>query len=209
MRILPVLIATLALAGAAAAQINHPYNEVGIYTVEQPDGCATARVEVPVGGEFWCYLVLTNPWNEALDRPVTTVGGFEFRLGIPEGVIVLASVYPPFHIDDCFGCWPDFRVGANMPVNNGFRTLMPFQIMVTTGEPVFLSMAPTAVTPSSIPGEIVFTDYDDDFSLQVMHPVSGSFDVPVFAINWDGDLSFCQTVPLRDESFGSLKALYR
>ena len=36
----------LAIAAGAQAQINHPYNEVGIYTVEQPVGCETAQIDV-------------------------------------------------------------------------------------------------------------------------------------------------------------------
>jgi len=31
----------------------------------------------------------------------------------------------------------------------------------------------------------------------------------VFAVNWDGDLSFCETVPDQGMSFGAVKALYR
>ena len=48
-----ILIMILMLAGAANAQINHPYNEVGIYTVEQPDGCAAAQIDVPVFAINW------------------------------------------------------------------------------------------------------------------------------------------------------------
>lgn len=203
-----ILIAGLMLTGAATAQVNHPYNEVGIYTVEQPDGCATAQVDVSAGGEFWCYLVLTNPYNEALGRPVATVGGFEFQLGLPDACILLGAVYPPGNTVDCFECFPDFLSNAPMPVNGGHLTLMRFRILVTTAEPDFLFLSPPAALPS-IPGAMVFTDLDDGHSLQVMHPVSGSFGVPVFAINWDGDLSFCESVPARDASFGGVKALYR
>jgi hypothetical protein len=64
-------------------------------------------------------------------------------------------------------------------------------------------------TPQSIPGQMAFTDFDDGYSLHVMHPVSGSHDVPVFALNWPGEFPFGETVPQRDESFGGVKALYR
>ncbi|MFO7608029.1 MAG: hypothetical protein R6X35_02350, partial [Candidatus Krumholzibacteriia bacterium] len=77
---LAALIAVLVLAGTAAAQINHPYNEVGIYTVEQPVGVAETEVDAPANVEFDCYVVLTNPYNETLGRPITTVGGMEFNL---------------------------------------------------------------------------------------------------------------------------------
>ena len=145
------MIAILMLAGAAAAQINHPYNEVGIYTVEQPDGCATAQVDVPAGGEFWCYLVLSNPWNEALGRPVATVGGFEFRLGFPDGCYVLAVEFPPGNTFECFHCFPDLLSNAPMPVSSPWLRLMRFRILVTSAEPVFLFLSPIEGWPSSIP----------------------------------------------------------
>ncbi len=194
------------LAAAAQAQVNHPYNEVGIYTVENPDGCATAQIDVPAMTAFDCYLVLTNPYNENLARPVANVGSVEFRLVMPGDMYLLyANVPPHYGFDEP----PDFQYATDVPIIDGRGTLLTFTLMLATDEPRFLYLTPVRDRPQSIPGAIMFTDLDDGWSMHVMYPVSGSFDVPVFAINWDGDLSFCETVPTQEQSFGAVKALYR
>ncbi|MFO7608028.1 MAG: hypothetical protein R6X35_02345 [Candidatus Krumholzibacteriia bacterium] len=213
MKPLLTLITILALAGAAAAQINHPYNEVGIYTVEDPDGCESAQIDVAEGEMFTAYLVLTNPWHAALGRPVTHLGAVEFRVELPAGLETLGMVWPsgtevwPQWDGDAVEFLAGFMVPA--PVIDGSITIIEFRFLASSAQPGFIYLQPHVLGTPSVPGAIAFTDADDGFSTQVMHPVSGSFDVPVFAINWDGELSFCATVPLRDESFGGLKALYR
>ena len=207
LRTLLLFCILLGLAGAAGAQINQPHNELGLYTVPDPDGCATAQVDVAAGITFTCYLVLTNPWNEALDRPVANVGGFEFRLGIPSDVYLISDDLPP--CPTCFVTPPDYIWPASVPVMDGCCSLVAFHLMSVTDEPRFLSLGPIQDSAQSIPGQMAFTDQDDQYSLQAMRPISGSPDVPVFAVNWDGDLSFCETVPDAGMSFGAFKALYR
>ena len=206
-RLLPLFILAT-LATAAAAQLNHPHNEVGIYTVPDPVGCETAQVTVAPFTPFTAYVVLTDPYNEELGRPLATVGGFEFSLQVPSSVFVLSAQYPP----GCVG-WPppppDFLTGCDSPVTNGVAVLMTFVFMPTTTETVFFHLGPLQTMPPFFPGQMAFADFDDDYSVQVMHPVSGSADVPVFAVNWDGEMSFCETIPSRDASFGGVKALYR
>ena len=107
------MIAILILAGAAAAQINHPYNEVGIYTVEHPVGVAQTEIEAPANIMFDCYIVLTNPYNETLGRPITTVGGFEFSLGIPADVYLLGV--SSFRRLSAFRLFRISRWGVNCP----------------------------------------------------------------------------------------------
>ena len=207
-RMLP-MIAILMLAGAAIAQINHPYNEVGIYTVEQPDGCETAQIDVPAMTPFTCYMVLTSPHRESLGRPVAMVGGVECRLGLPADVYLLSISYPPRSTGPCFGDPLEILFGAELPVADGQCVLLTMGLMAANDAPQFVSLLPAQDMPPSIPGQMSFSDYDDGFALEPMHPVSGSFDVPVFAINWDGELSFCETVPVRDASFGEVKAMFR
>ncbi|MFO7609340.1 MAG: hypothetical protein R6X35_09120, partial [Candidatus Krumholzibacteriia bacterium] len=187
--------------------INHPYNEVGIYTVEQPVGVAETEVDAPANVEFDCYVVLTNPYNETLGRPITTVGGMEFNLTMPDGVDLVGLLLPPGSIGGSIP--PDFFFGFAAPVVDGYCTLARLTVMSTTGAADLLYLRPVQNLPQSIPGRMTFTDFDDDFSLHVMHPVSGSHDVPVFALNWPGEFPFGETVPLRDASFGEVKALYR
>ncbi len=197
----------LLTAVGAPAQVNHPYNEVGIFTVENPDGCAAAQIDVPVMTPFTCYVVLTAPWNEDLGHAVTTVGGMEFHIEVPAEAYLLSMTLPYPST-----WWPEGRdvlVGVEAPVVGNRCTLMTLSLMTTTEAPVFVSLLPVQNAPQNIPGEMAFTDFDDAFSLHVMHPISGSADVPVFAINWTGDLSFCETVPDAGMSFGGVKALYR
>lgn len=207
MKPLLALITILALTGTTAAQINHPYNEVGIYTVPDPDGCATAQADMAAMDQVTCYLVLSAPYNLARARPVTAVGGVECRYVLPDGVFVLSGQYPPGTWPPCFPGPGELLFACNAPVVDGHCVLYTMTLMSLDGAPGFIHLAPF-VAPS-IPDRMVFTDYDDDFALQAMDPVSGSFDVPVFAINWGGDLSFCETVPVRNESFGGVKALFR
>ncbi len=203
------VVLALVLASGAQAQINHPINEVGLFTVEDPVGCETAQVAAPSGTVFTCYMVLTNPWNETLDRPVANVGGYEFRLGVPDGVYLLTATVPP--CPTCFQSPPDFIFAIDKPVIDGRCTLVTFGFMAATDEPRFLSLGPVGDAPQSIPGQMAFWDLDDETpgGVIAMEPVSGSPDVPVFAINWDGALSFCETVPDEGMAFGAVKALYR
>ena len=201
-----MLIAMLELAAGATAQINHPYNEVGIYTVPDPVGCEAAQIDVATSTRFTCYLVLINPYNETLGRPVTTVSGFEFRVETPPDLYLLTAEPQP---QTGWTSLSDFIYGGLLPVSGGYCTLLTLTMLSGTDAPQFVSLLPVQDAPQIVPGEIVFTDFDDGYSLHVMHPVSGSFDVPVFAVNWDGDLSFCETVPATTTSFGALKALYR
>ncbi len=202
------LMLVLAVAAAAQAQVNHPYNEVGIYTVERPDGCEGAQVDIPAMTQVTCYVVLTNPYNESLGRPITTIGAVEFALGLSSGVVLMGAQvpwtavgFPPLP--------PDYVLSGQVPVVDGFFTIMVLTLMPTTANPAFVHLLPVQDTPQTIAGEMAVFDFDDGYSANVMHPVSGSADVPVFAINWDGDLSFCETVPDETASFGGVKALYR
>ena len=82
-------------------------------------------------------------------------------------------------------------------------------LMSAVGDPALLYLQPVQNAPQWMPGEMALADFDDGYSLHVMHPVSGSSDVPVFALNWPGEFPFGETVPARDASFGGVKALYR
>ena len=202
------LFAVLMLAAGATAQINQPHNEFGMYAVPDPEGCATAQIDVSAGSWFTAYLVLTSPWNDELDQPVATIGAVEFKFVMPDGVALLGMVWPPFS-----EWWPspdgEYLVGMHAPVTGDRVVLVTCTLLAQSADPSFFYLRPVETAPASIPGSMAFTDYDHDYALLAMVPVSGSPDVPVFAVNWEGDLSFCETVPDRETSFGSLQALYR
>ncbi len=206
-RLLTVLL-VLTAAASAHAQVNHPYNEVGIYTVDNPDGCSAAQVDAPAGTTFTCYVVLTNPYSDTIGAPITEIGGYDYRLDWSADLYVLEAQPPPGTYNFP-GFVPEAVLGTDVPVVAGRCTLMTMRIMPAATGPIFLYLGPVQNAPQTIPGEMAFVGFDDEFVAHVMHPVSGSFDVPVFAINWDGDLSFCETVPDEGVSFGGVKALYR
>lgn len=209
-RVISLLFVLLPAAGASA-QINHPHNEFGLFAVPDPDGCATAQIDVSAGSIFTAYLVLTSPWNDQLDRPVATIGGLEFRFVMPDGVALLGLVWPPFTeaSPSPDGNAIEYLVGMRAPVTGDSVVLATCTLLLETGGSGFFYLRPVSNAPASIPGSMAFTDYDDDFALLAMYPVSGSPDVPVFAVNWQGDLSFCETVPDEVISFGAVKSLYR
>ncbi len=203
------LSVSLLLAGVAVGQINHAHNEVGIYAVPDPDGCASAQIDAAAWAHVTCYIVVTNPYSESRGRPITTMGGFECRYVVPDDVYVLNGTYPPGAFPPCFPEPGELLFGCNVPVVDDHCVLFTLTLASTTGGPGFIYLTPVQAAPQSIPGHIAITDYDDAYALQAVEPVSGSFDVPVFAINWDGELSFCETVPDEGIAFGAVKALYR
>ena len=202
---------SLPLAGVAVGQINHVYNEVGIYAVPDPDGCASAQIDIAPLTGFQCYVVLTNPWNDDLDRPVSTIGFINLYLPPPDGVWLLGATMPPLSTWDCWDCPLGYLwFPVDCTVTGQSVVLTTLTMLVEGPGPYLLFMSPPPPGfGSEFPGEMTYYETDGDHPVHVMDPVSGSFDVPVFAINWDGDLSFCETVPDEGTSFGSLKALYR
>jgi len=200
-----VLFALLMLvAGSALAQgvIYEHNNEIGIYTTANPDPAIVDSQTSYTGtpGSFTAYVVCTNPYNTNINAPITSVGGFEFRLVLPASAFLLAAVLPPASTN--FATSPDFLCGSNAPVVDSHVTLLTLTIGEFSGAPGFISLSPVQDAPQSVPGEIAITDFNDDFSISVAHPVSGSFDMPVFGL-------YQPVVPNEDATWGGVKSLYR
>ena len=195
------------VAGAANAQqyIYEHQNEIGIYTTEVPTGlienqdAETSYTGAP-GGAIMAYVVLTNPWNQNTNAPISLVGGFEFHLYLPSNVFLLGQVLPPSSTN--FATAPDFYVGCAAPVANGACTLIALTLGEFTGTPGYISMGPVTTLAPSVPDNMAVTDYNDDFSISLAYPVSGSFDLPVFGM-------YQPVVPNDDASWGGVKSLYR
>ena len=161
-------------------------NLIGIYTAPDPTP-ATAQVLANYNGDpglITAYVVITNPYNAALDQPIAVIGGFEFRLVVPAGATIVAAELPPlsnnFHPD------PDnWLVGTNVPVAGGNAVLLTLTIAEFAGTPGELFLAPVSRYPS-IPGNICIADYEDEFSLSAAQPGSGDFALPVFGL-YTGD----------------------
>lgn len=199
------------IPGPTAAQETY-YNQVGLYMEPTgPDGSGssgTSQIATPV----LVYLVLTRPVDvQDGNAPYTTINAFEFTLRfdpVPNNnFFVLQTQLPPGNVD----------VGLRKNINEGF---LDFVVGISSSSPLevfdeqavlitftFMNMSPSSLeifmepTQSpSIAGELVFQSVPSQ--LRVMHPSSGFFNEPVFEFNGEA-------VTVEDESFGSVKALFR
>jgi hypothetical protein len=206
-----VIAALVLLAVPAAAQIDVPLhaNEIGIYLAENPDGGSALALTCYTGpvSPFTAYVVLYRPEDPALDRPVTTVAGYEFRINADPAVTLIANLPP--HILNIvmppeFVCyWDPMGPAPNgLPVINGRCTLLSMSLF--TIEAAEVRLGPVTSQPTTIPGEMSYRDADDPFAQIVAHPVSGDHDAPVFGIY---DCS--GVIPNEDASWGEMKALFR
>jgi hypothetical protein len=83
-------------------------------------------------------------------------------------------------------------------------TLLTLNLGAFDGATSLLYLRPVQDAPQSVPGEMAITDFNDDFSISVAYPVSGSHDLPVFGLFTGGAV-----VPTEDASWGEVKSLYR
>jgi hypothetical protein len=171
---------------AGFAEPTHP-NEIGLYT-ESWDGygpTGTNIVGTPWSGivAFDCQLNF-NP-----------IGGI-FKIGDVlngEGF----NIGDAAHIGDGF---LEYIVGFayEIPSINDAILLTTLQFINQNTGPVEVTMGPASVP--SVPGQMSYVT--PNASLQVMYSMGGAMDAPVFIFNGEA-------VPVEQESFGSVKALYR
>ncbi|MBE0566165.1 MAG: hypothetical protein IH621_09425 [Krumholzibacteria bacterium] len=188
------LAALTLVAGGALAQ----NNEIGIYTT--PDANPDNTVYNGAAGPVTAYVVLTNPWNDLTNTPIVAVGGFEFYIGIPAGVFLLSTTFPPATVN--FATSPDFLCGANVPVVENRCTLITLSLGAFSVTPGSVYLKPVQNTPQSVPGQMAITDYFDDFRISNAYPISGDHEAPVFGL-------WTSVVPTEDASWGELKSLFR
>jgi hypothetical protein len=205
-----LLVACL-LVAAATATAQSPYlyvhdNEIGLYTdVPTADNAQELACHAGPAGSFTAYAIVTNPRNERLDRPIGMVGAFEFRIEFPAAAFATANLPPYLTL---FSIPPDYFCGGMFPVQvtgDGYAALlMSFTVMVAMPEPGVVFIRPVREAAPTFPGFAAIADAEDDFQPFGLHPVSGSYDAPVFAL-YDCGL----VVPNTDISWGGVKALYR
>lgn len=201
----------LVCLGPATAQ-ELATNQIGLYlNPEGPDGSGvsgTSEIGVPVS----VYLVMTRPVDvQNGNAPYPTINAFECQLNFdpaPVGTLFkLADTLPANSVN----------VGDNADINQGY---LEYIVGIDTNNPVqvvdeaavliwfqFMNVSTGRTTVSlgltsapSIPGEIAFQSVSGQ--LRVMYPASGSFNEPVFEFNGEA-------VAVDNESFGSVKALFR
>ncbi len=188
------------------AQYTGPPNVVGLF--EFPDGTGATNT-FTVGSPVDIFLILIHPVDEQNgNTPYTTINAFELMLNFhpPGNLFLLGAILPPGVGDitesiDLSEGYLEFVVGyaADFPVTDETVVLITLTFLVLAPVNIEVTLGPT-FNPS-IPGEMAFQSVVGD--MRIMYSISGSHDAPVFWFGHGGAPS------VENESFGSVKALYR
>ncbi|PID78761.1 hypothetical protein CSA17_06085 [bacterium DOLJORAL78_65_58] len=197
-------LAALSLLAPAAgfAQLDlTARNQIGIYTDAD---CTSASVDLTSVGMLDAYIVVTNPYSNERDEPVSALTGYELGLTIPgdnAGFLQILSMniaVPGLNI----GNSTNHLVGFGSPalvVDNKLHVSTLSLFYSGSGQDVAIHM--TTATPASIEGVMCLLEAVTEDLIPV-YPSSGSFENPVFAIN--------ASVTATDvTSFDNIKAMYR
>ena len=195
----------LVIPGTGWAQYTGPPNVVGLFEFQDGTG-ATGTFDV--GTPVTIYLVLIQPVDEQNgDTPYSAINAFELMLNFnpPGNLFLLGAILPPgagdnFDPTDISAGFLEYIVGlaSDFPVTDETVVLITFTFMVSAPGNIEVTLGPTF--DPSIPGEMAFQSVAGE--LRVMYSTSGSHDAPVF---WFGH----GPNPVKNETFGSVKALYR
>jgi hypothetical protein len=202
-----VLVLSMLSSSVVTAEPTHP-NEVGLYMT--PHGYGATGTDV-VWGPVDVYLVLTKPSDvENNDEPYATINVCELSLTfnpVPNNdLYYMGTDYPVFVIDlgqkDINQGFLEYYVGyaSDVPVTDESVVFATIHFFTMTDTPTYVTLGPVQGINPSIPGQMCFQSVTGQ--LRVMHSVGGSHDAPVFIFNGEA-------VDVEEESFGSVKALYR
>ncbi len=199
-------LAALALLAPSTGFAQHELssnNQVGLFLNADGTGAsATIEIGVPVN----VYLVLINPTDvEDAETPYPDINAFECMLHFTGPIpFKLADTMPVgVNVGDASNINQGFLeyivgFGASELVVNGSVTMISFQFMTTS--PGLTEINLTQTRFPSIPNEMAFQSVSGE--LRVMHNASGTKDGVIFAFNGG-------VVAVENESFGSVKALFR
>lgn len=200
--------------GSGIAEPTHP-NEVGLYANSTGTGATGTFV---VGEAVEVYLVLTKPTDVVNGgAPFRVITGLELSLHfnpVPNNdLILLATEITPGSIDvglikDINTGFLDYVVGIPdweaIEVVDEAATLVKFTFLNLRTDITEVTLHPTA-GGQSVAGEMGFLGGQiplPPYVLLAMYSVGGSHDAGVFKFNGEA-------VPVENQSFGSVKALYR
>ncbi len=154
-------------------------------------------------------MVITNPRNYNYGNPgsgvesdVAVIGGFEFKLVIPDGTFLLGATLPPLSTN--FATPPEFLAGSNIAVVNHAATCLTLSLGAFSGTPGYIYITPVQDAPQSVADHLAITDYNDAFRLIAAFPASGDASLPVFGL-----FEEVGPVPTDDASWGAVHSLYR
>ena len=196
-------LSLLLVPGLSFAEPSHP-NEVGLYTTD--DGTGETGTFV-VGAPVTVYLVLTRPTDTETGLPYTTVNFFECQLNFnPVGNLFhLGSLFPPdsVNIGDTFNMglgYLEYIVGfaQDFPVTDESVVLVRIQFFHTIAGVIEVTLGPPIIP--GIEDQMAFQSVQGH--LEVMYSMGGCHECPVFLFEGEA-------IAVEEESFGSVKALYR
>ena len=198
-------LAALSLLAPSTGFAQHMYdNQLGLYL--SPDGMGatgTDQRNAPVN----VYMVLTRPASND-GTPFSGITAFDCQLNFnPVGGIFMTGENlngEGFNIGDTsqIGAgFLEFIVGfaAEVPAEaDGSVLLATLQFINSNLDQINITLSPASIP--SIPGTIAFLPGDPP--LVEMFPSSGSWAAPIFSFGGEA-------TAIEEESFGSVKALYR
>lgn len=206
-----LVAAFLVYAGPVSAQ-ELATNQIGLYlSPDGPDGSGTSGTS-DIGVPVNVYLVMTRPVDvQNGNAPYNTINAFECQLNFnpaPSGTLFkLADTLPPSSINvgdnyDINQGYLEYIVGIDLNnpvvVVNDAAVLITFVFLYNSVGMTTVYLGPTSLP--SIAGEMAFQSVQGE--LRPMYPASGSVNSPVFLFNGEA-------VAVENESFGSVKALFR
>ncbi|MEN8005498.1 MAG: hypothetical protein ABFS42_00675 [Candidatus Krumholzibacteriota bacterium] len=199
-----IFVILISLVSTVAFGVADPDDDImGIYfDLNADDNCLTAQ---PASVPFFAYIILTNttaPAINAYELGLTAavpagLEGMLFRLAstIANGVVSGVDVGTNGPLGG------DFIVGlaASLPGQPAV-VLHSFQYMLLT--PMIVEFYLGASSAPSIPGDLPVVQNAEGSILMQVGLSTGGPDTPVAIVN-------CNTSPVEEASFGSVKSLYR
>ena len=191
--------------GTGFAEPTHP-NEVGLYTND--DGTGATGI-YGIGTLLEVFLVLTRPTDTLTGAPYATINAFECRLNFnpPGNLFKLGEILPPYSINigesnNILAGYLEYVVGigTDWPVTDESVQLIEFLFLHSAPGVIEVTLGPISNIPPSIPGHMAFQSVPGH--LLIMYSMGGSHDAPVFLFEGEA-------VAVENETFGSVKALFR
>jgi len=200
-----MVVLSMLVPGTGIAEPTHP-NEVGLYT---NDGVNGPTGIYGIGTPLEVFLVLTRPTDTLTGAPYATINAFECRLNFnPIGnLFKLGEILPPESINigetsNILAGYLEYVVGigTDWPVINESVVLVAFVFLHTAPGVIEVTLGPISNFNPSIPGHMAFQSVPGH--LLIMYSMGGSHDAPVFLFEGEA-------VAVENETFGSVKALFR
>jgi hypothetical protein len=210
MKKLPMLMSAFALLILAVpvlsiAQDSYP-NEVGLFVNPDATGPAGISPQLSVPTDIW--LVLTNVVDlENGGIPMEHVTGFECRIGVTpdptDDFFLLGFDFADSNANSVnIGNWSEGEliVGYALPVSVANENVVLARITVFCTSTTRFDLSLNQTSKPGIPDEMAFVG--DDGTIKQMDSIGGSIGATVFSI-------YGEAVAVENESFGSVKALFR